>query len=117
VTRILIVEDEPDIRDAIAEALADEGYFVECAGEGAAALEQIHTLPPALAIVDLMMPGMDGYGFVRECRADPRRAGMKIIILTASRSTQLASMPADAIVAKPFDLNELIDMIMRFAPL
>ena len=115
-TRVLVVEDEPDIREVVAEALTGEGYDVECVEDGAAALSTIRNRPPDLAIVDLMMPLIDGQRFLKECRADPRCAHMRIVVVTAATDSRLQGLDAQALIPKPFDLNDLIDIVLRLAP-
>ena len=114
-TRVIVVEDEPDIREVVAEALADEGYDVTTATDGASALQLVRELPPDVAIVDLMMPGLDGPAFLRHCRADPRCARMQVIVVTAARGTRLDGLDAQAVVTKPFDLDQLIDVVASLA--
>jgi CheY-like chemotaxis protein len=115
VTRVLVVEDEPDIRDALSETLADEGYEVVSAGDGAAALSILNGQLPQVAVVDLMMPGMDGYTFVRECRAHPGGREMRVVLITAASRVQ-QDLEVEAVLVKPFDLGELVDTLARLAP-
>ena len=114
-TRVIVVEDEPDIREVVAEALADEGYDVTTATDGASALQLVRERPPDVAIVDLMLPGLDGPAFLRQCRADPRCAQMQVIVVTAARGTRLDGLDAQAVVTKPFDLNELLNVVASLA--
>jgi len=113
--RVLVVEDEPDIRNVLADALGDEGYQVDCAADGASALALIRTGPADLAVVDLMMPGLDGYAFVRACRASPLHARMPVVIVTAARKVDDPSLDVSAVIHKPFDLNDLLDTIIDLA--
>jgi two-component system response regulator QseB len=115
-TRVLVIEDEPEIRSVVAEALADEGYIVGCAQDGAVGLSLLQGQQHHLAIVDLMMPGMDGRQFVQECRADPRCAALQIIVITAMRASQLDNLDVQAVIPKPFDLGDLVDTVFRLAP-
>jgi two-component system, OmpR family, response regulator MprA len=115
VTQVLVVEDEPDIRDAVSETLADEGYEVLSAHDGASALDRLNGRLPDVAVVDLMMPGMDGQAFLRECRAHPRGDQMRVILITASSRVDL-NLDVEAVLVKPFDLGELVDTLARLAP-
>jgi CheY-like chemotaxis protein len=72
--------------------------------------------PHDLAVVDLMMPGMDGRRFLSECRADPGCAALQIVVVTAGRATDLEELDVQAVVPKPFDLNELVETVLRLAP-
>jgi two-component system, OmpR family, response regulator MprA len=115
VTRVLVVEDEPDIRDALSETLVDEGYEVVSASDGAAALSLLNGQLPEVAVVDLMMPGMDGYAFLRECRAHPRGDQMRVVVITASSRVD-QDLDVEVVLTKPFDLAELVETLARLAP-
>jgi two-component system response regulator MprA len=115
VTRVLVVEDEPDIRAAVSETLADDGYEVVSAQDGAAALSLLNGRLPDVAVVDLMMPGMDGPAFLRACRAHPRGADMRVVVITASSRVDL-DVDVQAVLVKPFDLTDLVDTLARLAP-
>ena len=107
--RVLVVEDDPAIRQLIAFALSDEGYEVEEAANGRTALERVERQHPDLIILDMKMPEMDGWQFARLYRAryDHR---VPIIVLTAARDAAQRSgdIEAEDYVAKPFDLDQLI---------
>jgi DNA-binding response OmpR family regulator len=115
-TRVVVIEDEADLRNAVAEALTDEGYDVASAANGAAGLQLVRDRVPQLAVLDLMMPELDGRDVLRQCRADPRCASMKVLVITALRASHLEGLQVDAIVPKPFDLNELVDTVQSLAP-
>ena len=82
-SRVLIVEDEPDIRDLLAFHLERAGYHVAKSRTGADALRQIAASPPDLVLLDLMLPEMDGLEVCRRLRGDPRTASLPIVMLTA----------------------------------
>jgi len=113
--RILVVDDDDSIRDFIAMALTDDGYDVATAGEGQRALEVARDWEPGLVLLDMRMPGMDGWSFARAYRAEPRRA--PILVVTAARDAALyaAEIQADAFLAKPFDLHDLLGLVERLA--
>src|SRR5207248_10941463 len=67
-TRVLVVDDDAGIRSIVAELLEDEGYTVDTADDGAQALQRAREAPPAAILLDLMMPVLDGWGFVGACR-------------------------------------------------
>jgi CheY-like chemotaxis protein len=108
--RILVVDDEAAIRLAIAELLETEGYVVDAARDGAEALEAMHRNRPALAIVDLMMPVLDGWTLLRTCRSDPALADVPVIVMSARLDAQQAAVTAGAraCLIKPFDVNLLL---------
>ena len=109
--RILVVDDEPDLLWALRFALGDEGYEVDSASSGAAALTLIEERRPHLILVDVVMPGIDGFELCRRLRRDERFASIPIIFLTALLDTadriKGLNEGADDYVSKPFDLDEL----------
>jgi CheY-like chemotaxis protein len=113
--RILLVEDDPALRDALAEVLAERGYDVACAGDGREALEALGRRPPPAAILlDLAMPVMDGWAFRAAQRNDPALADIPTIVLSASLAADGAALdrlaPA-ATLTKPFDLKRLLEAL------
>ena len=110
--RVLVVEDEPDIRDLLAFHLEREGYLVTRASTGAEALRQLRASAPDLVILDLMLPEMDGLEVCRRLRADTGTAGLPVIMLTAKgdevdRVVGL-EIGADDYIVKPFSPKELL---------
>ena len=116
VTRVLVVDDDKSIREVISFALSDEGYQVEEANNGHAAFESIGRLHPHIILVDMRMPGMDGWEFVRGYRERYGRRA-QIIVLTAAQDAapRMAAIDADGYVAKPFDLDVLIAQVAKSA--
>ena len=111
-SRVLVVEDEPDIRDLLAFHLEREGFQVTRATTGPEALRQLRVAPPDLVILDLMLPEMDGLEVCRRLRADPATAALPVIMLTAKgdevdRVVGL-EMGADDYVVKPFSPKEML---------
>jgi DNA-binding response OmpR family regulator len=106
---ILIVEDDPSLRDVVTEALLDDGYRVTSANNGATALELARELRPDLVILDLMMPQMNGEEFCAKVRRMEGLADLPIIVVSAARGTEEvgARLGAAAALKKPFDLFEL----------
>ena len=109
---VLVVEDEPDIRDLIVLHLTREGFRCRTAGHGADALAEVRAARPDLVVLDLMLPGMGGLEICRRLRAEPATAAIPIIMLTAKvdeidRVVGL-EMGADDYVAKPFSPKELV---------
>jgi DNA-binding response OmpR family regulator len=109
--RILVVDDEPDIRQLIAVSLRRAGYAIEQAEDGGTAVALALADPPDLLIVDVMMPGMTGHEVARVLAADPRTAAVPILMLSAKGQARdvdqgLAS-GAHAYVVKPFLPREL----------
>jgi len=109
---VLIVEDEPDIRNLVVHHLTRDGFRCRTAGTGAEALARVRAAPPDLIVLDLMLPEMTGLEVCRRLRADPATAGVPIIMLTAKadevdRIVGL-EMGADDYVTKPFSPKELV---------
>jgi CheY-like chemotaxis protein len=105
VSRILVVDDEPDQRFLLRRILQRAGHEVMEANDGAAALRAVRELAPDLVVTDMMMPVMNGVELVRCLRGDPVTA--HIPILAASGDAHLAG-GADAVLAKPYDMHHLI---------
>ncbi len=114
--RILVVDDDESIRQFIELALSDEGYDVACAAEGSSALEMLARWPPSLILLDMRMPGMDGWRFAQSYRKTPGPHA-PIVVLTAARdaAAYASEIEADGYLAKPFDLSELLGMVAHFA--
>ena len=112
---MLVVDDDPDIRELLFTALEDEGYEVVPAANGQEALAIIQTFRPDVIVLDLMMPVMDGWQFARELRA--RDEDIPIVLLSAARDlrTHAAALSAAEIIEKPFDLSDLLPKIARVA--
>jgi diguanylate cyclase (GGDEF)-like protein len=109
---IIVVDDDVDIARFIEVNLNLEGYDVLLAHDGATALELILQHNPALAVVDWMMPQLDGLELTRRLRADPMTASMPVILLTARGQTadKVIGLQAgaDDYLVKPFDTLELV---------
>ncbi len=114
--RVLVVEDDNDIREVLVEALTDDGYGVEWANNGLAGLRRVQLRPPQLVILDLMIPGLDGLGFIRECRQDPRCAELNVIVVSAHPGERIGEIDAQAVMQKPFNLPDLLDKVAELAP-
>jgi CheY-like chemotaxis protein len=118
--KILLVEDDRDIREAVAGLLNFGGHWVEEADNGRQALDWLSTHredPPCLAIVDMMMPVMDGRELIGTLRSDPDWRGLYIIVFSATRSiTDVANtVPANAFWPKPARV-ELFERIRVHCP-
>ena len=111
-TRILLVDDDPNIRQLVNLYLVKEGFEVEMADRGDTALQQFRQSPPSLMLLDVMLPGMDGWQVLRETR---KTSNVPIIMLTAKDETfdkvLGLELGADDYIAKPFDMKELVARI------
>lgn len=119
--RILIVEDQADIRRLIRWALEDSGHRLHEAANGALALQIVQAMRPDLMLIDVVMPGeISGLDLCREIRQDPTLAEIRLVVLSASAAPhereQALAAGADAFLAKPFSpaqLCELIDELLH----
>jgi CheY-like chemotaxis protein len=114
---ILIVDDDTDVRRALTELLEEEGYAVAGAANGRAALELIRGgFRPALILLDLMMPGMNGWDFRTAQMRDPELSAVPVVVVTASGYSQESiktELGAIELVAKPIQPAALLDVIGR----
>ena len=110
--KILIVDDEPNIVISLEFLMKKEGFQVAVAGDGEEALAKVVAFEPDLLLLDVMMPKKSGFEVCEALRADPARAGLKIVMLTAKgRDTEVAkgiALGANAYMTKPFSTKELI---------
>src|SRR5579883_1831845 len=116
---IMIVEDDPDIRESILEVLADSEYHPIAASNGQEALAQLHSgLKPCLILLDIMMPIMDGWGFRAAQKQDAELAKIPVVVLTAHASAEKTAreMGAAAYLKKPISLDALLAMVQRYCP-
>lgn len=111
VDRILVVDDLPDNCFLIQALLQEEGYHIDTLNSGMAALEYIERHPPDLLLLDVMMPGMDGYEVTRRIRANTKLPFMPILLITAHNQPSVAQgldTGADEFIRKPVEVDELV---------
>jgi CheY-like chemotaxis protein len=116
---VLIVDDDEDVRDAVRTILQDEGYETLEASHGREALSILRErdVPPAVILLDLMMPTMDGWQLRARLREDPALAEIPIVIMTAHAAFQRAvtsATPDTPILPKPIDVERLLDLVATF---
>jgi CheY-like chemotaxis protein len=111
--RILIVEDDPNLRVVIRMVLERAGYEVAEARHGVAALESIGTGPPDLVIADMRMPLMDGVELMEQIRSNSETASLPVVLLSGLQVDEAASRLATAVVAKPFEPADLLASVAR----
>lgn len=114
---ILVVEDDRDIRDSVVEILEDEGYTVSDASDGTEALERLASgsEKPDLILLDLMMPGMNGFQFREEQLKSDVYASIPVVIVTADSNAQekVAPLWASAFLRKPIKIQPLLNAIKQ----
>jgi two-component system, OmpR family, response regulator MprA len=113
---VLVVDDDPAIREICADLLEGEGYDVSTAGDGRAAVRALLARPRDVVLMDIMMPELDGISACREVKGNPATAHVRVALMSArtnlSRETQELAR-ADALVAKPFSLDDLLGTVER----
>ena len=111
---VLIVEDDADLRDMMAQLLTLEGFNAATVANGREALEYLRNVArPDVILLDLMMPVMDGWQFRREQKLDPAIANIPLIVITATGKRPVL-IDADELVMKPLDLGRLFEAIERY---
>jgi DNA-binding response OmpR family regulator len=114
---ILIADDEPNIVLSLEFLLQQAGYRVRTAGDGQQALDAIAAERPDLLLLDVMLPRLSGYDVCQRIRADPRCAGLRVVMLSAKgRAAEVdkgLALGADAYVTKPFAIQELLAEVAR----
>ncbi|WAS90809.1 response regulator [Nannocystis punicea] len=114
---ILVVDDDESIREVMEMILADKGYRVRVAADGAEALQQLRDgAAPDVILLDLMMPGMDGWTFHDALIHDPTLARIPVVAMSGDGRIQhkAASMGVTTHLAKPIDLDDLLRLVARF---
>lgn len=115
---LLLVEDDRDVREAIAEVLEQEGYAVAQARSGAEALQHLSgaTAPPSAILLDLMMPVMDGWEFLSRREKNGHWASIPVVVISADSTARERIEAQTGIVAylrKPIDIDQLLDILAR----
>jgi CheY-like chemotaxis protein len=109
---VLIVEDDEDLREMMAQLLTLEGFETATASNGREALEYLHRSDrPDVILLDLMMPVMDGWEFRRRQQADPSLAPVPVIVLSALDHGRASNLEATAFLKKPLDFDRLVSLV------
>ena len=110
--KILVVDDDADIREVLQEVLVESGHEVMTASNGLEALQILRAgWSPCMVLLDLMMPVMDGYLFIAERRNDPYLASIPVTVITAGRQVDVERLDGATLVAKPIRLPALMSLI------
>lgn len=119
---VLVVDDDLEIRETIKDVLEEEGYRVDLAANGAEALAHLRTLNgdagayPALILLDLMMPEMNGWQFCEEQKKDGRLAGIPVLVISAaSVNEKKGSIAGHPFLKKPIELSRLLEAVAKHA--
>lgn len=118
--KILIVDDDPDIREYLSTVFEDNGYAAITANDGAEATTQVQQEAPDLVALDITMPEKSGVRFYREMKEDPKYKAIPIIIVTGVTedfkkfiSTRRQVPPPEGYVTKPIDLDEILSLVRK----
>jgi two-component system, chemotaxis family, chemotaxis protein CheY len=114
---VLVVEDEAYLCDLVADVLEAEGHTARTASNGMEALERVMERKPQLILLDLMMPVMDGWEFIRALRTNRDWANIPIVVVTAVYDIKRTQQEtgAVAVVTKPFDIDQIAEVVNRFS--
>ncbi|MEW5847822.1 MAG: response regulator [Myxococcota bacterium] len=111
VGRILLIEDDADIRESMADVLRLDGHDVQCAADGASALQLVlGGARPSVILLDMMMPGMSGAEFLEQCHSNALLAGIPVVVVTAYSQVPPIARTADAMLNKPVHVDELLTL-------
>lgn len=113
--KVLVVDDEPNVLKSLVQFLTIEDFEVESASNGPEALEKVESFHPELILLDVMMPGMDGFEVLEKIKEMPKHQNTPIIMLTAKdQSSDVLKgyqSGATSYLVKPFNLDELVETI------
>ena len=112
---VLIVEDDAELRDMMAQLLTLEGFAATAVANGREALEYLgRGNRPDIILLDLMMPVMDGWEFRRKQQSDPALAAVPVVVLSALDHRRAAEVDAVAFLKKPLDFDRLLELVRRY---
>jgi CheY-like chemotaxis protein len=117
--RVVMVDDDPDLRKLFKLTLEfTAGWEVEVAADGAEGIEAVRKHKPDVAVVDLMMPGMDGYEVCERLKGDAETARIPVVFLTARKELdeeRVRELGAAGVVFKPFEPDELAEELRKLS--
>ena len=117
--RILLVEDEPNIVVSLTFLLERAGFDVDTTGNGQTALDQVLSDPPDALVLDVMLPGLDGFEVLKRIRADDRVSRLPVLMLTAKGQREdrknALDFGADRFITKPFSNSEVVEAVESLA--
>ncbi len=113
--RILVIDDDSDMRALMVEALSREGHVVEDASDGLEGLQCAREHVPDLILLDLIMPTMDGWAFLEEQKRDRRLAHVPVIVVSGCPEERAEDVDADAYLRKAYDLDGVLALVERWS--
>ena len=116
-TRVMVADDDPDLVAICSMILESEGYSVESARNGNEAVDRLFDDGVDVLLLDVMMPVLDGLSVCKILKRDPRTKDLPIVLISASSVLRERGRDcADAVLAKPFDIDDLVQTVSHFAP-
>lgn len=114
VKKILIIDDEDELNEMMTMRLTKAGFTVESAIDGPSGLEKVKSFNPDVVLLDINMPGMDGWEVCAKLRSDPETADTNIVVFTATRNFQKAKdYGVSRVVLKPFNYDEIVNLLQQ----
>lgn len=112
---VLVIDDEPTVRDLVARYLTREGFKVETAATGAAGLKRAKELRPSVITLDVLMPEMDGWAVLEALKSDPEMADIPVVMLTMTDNKQMGfALGASDFLTKPIDRKYLVNLVRKY---
>jgi CheY-like chemotaxis protein len=112
--KVLVADDEQAITELVAFALELEGFQVIQAPDGLEALRLVREERPNLAMIDIMMPGMDGREVSRRIKDNPETSHIPVLLFSAAPNPDIAEAKADGFMPKPFDVGQLVESVRQY---
>ena len=112
--RLLVVDDDREVREALRTALEDEGFTVAVAANGAEAIAKMEERPPRVVLLDLMMPIVDGWEVLDHVRGDPSLEDVRVCVCSAAADVR-AAREADCVLKKPFGIAAVVEAVGELA--
>lgn len=117
--RVLIAEDEANITESLRFILGREGFQVTCVADGESALRRLRADPPQILVLDVMLPGVNGFEVLKQVRADPALQALPVLVLTAKTQASdrriAEEVGASAYMTKPFSNRDVVEQLRRMA--
>ncbi|MCM2322497.1 MAG: response regulator [Oligoflexia bacterium] len=116
--RILVVDDDRDLREVVSLLLEEEGFHVRCAENGREALACLETYEPAVILLDMRMPVMDGWQFMKELRQRQPHTSATVIVFTAAEDARQRAQEIGTpyFISKPFEIDEVLRTVRSVLP-
>lgn len=113
--RILVIEDDADLRAVMVEALSRDGHVVEDASDGLEGLQCARERRPDLILLDLVMPTMDGWTFLEEQKRDERLADVPVVLVSGCPEDEVEGIDAEAYLPKAYGLDDVRELVARWS--